>query len=171
MVAVRHGRIHPCPCRCGRSFRDRVTVIHHLETGTCPSGITRAKVEQAMLRADQTHFFTADATRQQTNPTDWRVATDESHDPKRDLYVCAHCHNGFKTLLGLNAHLSWPRHTLAGARGEKPYKCPSTDCHKQFTTLSGAVHHATNGSCGVTLKRDVDKTLKSILRQLGQLKV
>lgn len=170
------GRTHPCPCRCGRSFTDRATVTQHLEAVTCLSGITHAAVDQAMPSMDNKRFFTTDAaaSSQEAIPPARRVATEESYDPKRNLYVCALCNSGFKTLPGLNAHLSSPRHTFAGANGstgERRYKCPSTTCDKRFATLSGAVQHAENGTCGVTIVGEVNKALNSILRQLGQLKV
>ena len=169
------GRTHLCPCRCGRSFTDRATVIQHLEAGTCSSGITRAAVHQAMPSIAHKRFFTTDAaTSQETIWPARRVATVDSHDAARNLFVCALCNSGFKTLPGLNAHLSSPRHTFAGANGstsEKRYKCPKTTCDKRFATLSGAVQHAENGTCGVTVADEVNRALNSILRQLGQLKV
>lgn len=169
------GRTHPCPCRCGRSFTDRATVLQHLEAGTCSSGITRADVDQAMPSIDNKRFFTTDAaaSSQEKIAPARRVATEESHDSKRNLYVCALCNNGFKTLAGLNAHLASPRHTFPGANGstgERRYQCPSTECDKRFATLSGAVQHAENGTCGVAIVGEVNKVPNSILRQLGQLK-
>lgn len=170
------GRTHPYPCRCGRSFTDRATVIQHLEAGTCSSGIARAAVDRAMPSIDRKRFFTSDAaiSSQEAILPVRRVATEGSHDSKRNLYVCALCDRGFKTLAGLNAHLSSPRHTFAGANGstgERRYKCPNTTCDKRFATLSGAVQHVENGTCGVARLEVVNKALNSILRHLGQLKV
>lgn len=163
------------PVPFGRSFTDRATVVQHLEAGTCSSGITRADIDQAMPSIDNRRFFTTDAaaSSQGAIAPAPRVATEDSHDLKRNVYVCALCNSGFKTLPGLNAHLASPRHTFAGANGstgERRYKCPSTTCDKRFATLSGAVQHAENGTCGVAIVGEVNKALNSVLRQLGQLK-
>ncbi|VDB95425.1 unnamed protein product [Peniophora sp. CBMAI 1063] len=48
-----------CPgARCGRSFVNPSDLVQHFEAGTCPSGMTRARLNQEVVRRDRNNVIT-----------------------------------------------------------------------------------------------------------------
>ena len=171
-----NSRIHQpanflCPGRgCNRSFVSTAALTLHLESGTCPSGITRDKLNRIVVRADRDNYIT-DRSRLLTGPsgqnelpapsTIW--ATERSWNGV--AYECFLCNSTFRTLVHLNQHLKSPRHA------DKIYRCPKSDCRIKFSTLSGLCQHVEGGSCGVRMFRQVRDTIDSLTSGFNLLTV
>jgi hypothetical protein len=160
-----------CPGRgCIKSFVSPSAVTHHLESGTCPSRMTREQLNRTVVCADTNNYIT-NPSRLVTGPLGWNEpppsvttwATERSRNG--DMYECFLCNARFRTLAQLNQHLNSPRHD------EKIYICPKTDCRTEFVTLSGLWQHVEGGSCGVVMFRSVRNTMESLTRGFNMLTV
>ena len=110
----------------------------HLESGVCPSGVDRQKINRYCREVDPNHVFTT----KQIGWHDTNAATDIATSAAWDgsWYRCYLCQSGFDTLRGLNQHLGSPAHQ------QKTYYCPR--CRKEYVSLSGLVNHLESESCG-----------------------
>ncbi|GAA6034323.1 hypothetical protein JCM8097_002668 [Rhodosporidiobolus ruineniae] len=168
-----------CPTGCGAPFVSRSAAIQHLETGLCPSGLTRAKIDYHVQRLDPSRLITSGSQQLLPAPdsrsvtTTSYVATERSWDPDQRAYRCFLCSRLFNSLHGLNQHLLSPRHTHSNKNSSssspKLYKCPNRTCAKQFATLSGLVQHAEADSCGVIRAPVVQRTLDSVMGSMRAL--
>jgi len=158
-----------CPGRgCERAFVSHAALVFHFESGTCSSRMTREKLNRLAVRADTTNYITNPA-RLLTGPqggfeppvpaATW--ATEFSWNGV--AYECFLCNSEFKTLPRLNQHLQSPRHD------EKIYRCPKSDCHTEFVTLSGLCQHVEGGTCGVRTFKRVRDTMESLTRGFNSL--
>ena len=150
-----------CPgAGCSRSFSSYARLALHFESGTCPSGMTREQLNRLVVRADKNNFITNPARllggpggyEPRPSATVW--ATELSWNG--EWYECFLCNAEFRTLDSLNRHLQSPRHD------SKIYRCPKSDCRKEFVTLSGLCQHVEGGSCGVRMFSQVRNTMKSL---------
>ncbi|KAF8261590.1 hypothetical protein EI94DRAFT_1745694 [Lactarius quietus] len=152
----------PCPGRgCDRTFISVAALTLHFESGTCPSGMTRAELDRRVVRADRNHYITnpdrlicGPGGCEPPSTTSW--ATDRSWNV--NAWECFLCHSTFKNLAGLNQHLRSAFHN------EKIYRCPKSDCRLEFKTLSALCQHVEGGSCGVRVFRQVRDTMDSLTR-------
>ncbi|POY71613.1 hypothetical protein BMF94_5306 [Rhodotorula taiwanensis] len=167
--AAHVGLGHRCPARnCGRSFRDRATLLQHLESGTCPSGVNRRLIDDFIAKHDRHRIITTGPSRNLlvgAAPAVRYIATERSCDWTRSVHVCALCQSEHDSLQALNNHWSLPRHTYAGANGpdgRRPYKCPLSTCGRQSNTLSGVVQHAESRSCAVLQAPRVVQALDNV---------
>ena len=147
---IHNPRTHVCPGRgCKRSFVSRADLTLHWESGTCPSGVTRKGLNQAVVSSDRHNLITNPA-RLLTNGSAGNYeptvmwATEQSWNGY--LYECVLCHKEFRMLSALNAHLKSPAHD------KSIYRCPGAinGCNTEFRTLSALLQHIERGSCGVT---------------------
>ncbi|KDQ53522.1 hypothetical protein JAAARDRAFT_61237 [Jaapia argillacea MUCL 33604] len=152
--AIHVGRPFNCPgSGCGKSFPSIAALTLHLESGTCPSGITRKKLDKRVAEFDRQGLIT-DRLRI-TSESPYQVTDTYATDAawNGSAYECYFCARGFRTLFALNQHLKSPVHESAN------YRCPH--CQVQFGTLSGLVQHIESGECGVmkfgSTKRVVDE--------------
>ncbi|GJE97004.1 C2H2 type zinc-finger protein [Phanerochaete sordida] len=175
---TQHKRTHEpknihCPGRgCTRAVSRVGDLVLHFESGTCPSGITRADVERGIVKLDRNGVIT-DTRRliqgpdgvlaPRAQPRTWATAASWNGA----AYECVLCHRTFPQLHALNAHLQSPAHA------DKIFKCPSAydGCDQRFPAASALVQHIENGSCGVrkfqrTIERYVED-LTSGMRRLG----
>ncbi|CAL8575793.1 hypothetical protein XPA_001697 [Xanthoria parietina] len=137
--SVHAGKNVKCPW-CPNKFTNLTGVCLHLESGACSSGINRQKINQYCREVDPNHIFTNKQIgwyndhQPQTSNIATRAAWDGSY------FRCYLCQNGFRSLPGLNQHLSSPTHQ------QKIYHCPR--CRREYTVLSGLVNHLESESCG-----------------------
>jgi len=159
-----------CPgLGCNRSFISAGALSLHFESGTCPSGMTRAQLDRLVVRVDRNNVITNPSRliggpggyEAPTNPSSW--ATKLSWNGM--AYECFLCHSEFDTLNSLNQHLQSPAHV------ERIYRCPNRDCPRsEFGTLSALCQHVERGSCGVRMfkqVRDVMDGLTKRFRTIG----
>lgn len=151
-----------CPGRaCGKSFVSISALILHAESGTCPSGVTRAQVDAFVARKDRRNVI--------TNPNRMIKGPDGSQRPPEETeywatqrswngwaYECFLCAAEFNTLGSLNAHLKSPRHRSL------IYRCPQSSCGMQFRVLSALSQHVESGSCGVRKHRQVQNLMDQL---------
>ena len=140
------GRKVGCPMKgCNKSFVSRAALVHHLESGGCPSRINRDMVNRIVAKLDKSGVIT-DSSRligggQEAVTGGW--ATARAWNGER--YECYLCHRTFAALLDLNQHLNSPAHA------QKAYRCPGAwrGCGATFKTLSGFCQHVESEQCGV----------------------
>ncbi|KAF9513509.1 hypothetical protein BS47DRAFT_1372502 [Hydnum rufescens UP504] len=123
-----------CPMRgCGLTFVSVSAMTLHLEQGACVSGINRSIVNSRIVALDRNNVITNPArliggpagTPTVAQSTTYR-ATERSYNGR--AYECYLCNKEFNTLPALNAHLNSPRHQ------DKIYRCPKSNCRKEFST-------------------------------------
>lgn len=157
-----------CPGkRCGATFISHSALVLHCESGTCPSGVTRDKLNKLIVSVDKGSIITNPA-RMVGGPDEGvtqRFATEYSWNG--EAYECFLCFKEFRSLKALNLHLNSPAHE------GKIYKCPTQwdGCRMEFRTLGGLVQHMESGSCKVSRYArnltDVIDALSSKMRTLG----
>jgi len=69
--------------RCKKRFSSPSAWLHHLESGACPSSITRDKLHKAVQSSDVDHLITKAASRN-TQPS-WRQICPEQHHQQKVL--------------------------------------------------------------------------------------
>ncbi|KAI0743127.1 hypothetical protein C8Q80DRAFT_1273676 [Daedaleopsis nitida] len=148
------GRTISCPMKgCSKSFVSRAALVHHLESGGCPSRINRTMVNRIVSKLDAGGVITNPARLLEGGRTvtgSW--ATEHAWNGAK--YECYVCHRTFTKLFGLNQHLNSPAHTA------KFYRCPGQwgGCGMEFKTLSGFCQHVESEQCGVhRFKNAMDK--------------
>jgi Zinc-finger of C2H2 type/Zinc finger, C2H2 type len=159
-----------CPgSGCNKSFISPAGLALHFESGACPSGMTRNQLNRLVVRADRNNVI--------TNPTRL-LGGPGGYDPPPSATVwatgrswngtafeCFLCNATFRTLANLNQHLQSPRHE------SKIYRCPKSDCHIEFVTLSGLCQHVEGGSCGVRMFRQVRNVMDSLTRGFNAITI
>lgn len=158
-----------CPGRgCGRAFVSVSALILHAESGTCPSGVTRAQVDAFVSRLDQQNIITnpalmiagPDGTRQAPQDSEY-WATERSWNGY--AYECFLCNGEYNTLRALNMHLQSPRHR------QRIYRCPQRSCGIEYGALSSLSQHVESGSCGVRANRQVQNVMDNLTRNLRMI--
>jgi len=119
-------------------FTNLTGVCLHLESGACPSGINRQKIDQYCREVDPNHVFTNKQIGWHSHCSTTTLATGAAWDGS--WYRCYLCQKGFAQLNGLNQHLGSPVHR------QKVYHCPR--CQREYVALSGLVNHLESESCG-----------------------
>ncbi|KAI0294629.1 hypothetical protein B0F90DRAFT_1755958 [Multifurca ochricompacta] len=162
---------YSCPgSGCTRSFISAAALALHLESGTCPSGMTRIKLDRFTVRIDEKNYITNPRRLitgpdggYQPPPTSRTWATDRSWNGW--AYECFLCNNTYRALSALNQHLQSPRHQ------EKIYRCPKQDCRTEFVTLSGLCQHVEGGSCGVRMFQQVRDVMDKLTRRINVITI
>lgn len=77
-------------------------------------------------------------------------------------YECYLCHDTFRTLKGLNAHLKSPAHD------DNEFKCPGKKCRSEFKLVSGLIQHIECGTCGVAKFKEVQDQFESLTDQFSR---
>lgn len=143
------GATVPCPGKkCNKMFVSGAALVLHLESGTCPSRITREQVNRVAAKYDKQHIITNPARMIAygdngggQSVTTW--ATERAWNGVR--YECFLCHREYRTLESLNQHLASPAHE------EKMYRCPRgySGCGAEFKTLSALCQHVESEQCNI----------------------
>ncbi|TGO48685.1 hypothetical protein BOTNAR_0464g00020 [Botryotinia narcissicola] len=142
-------------------------LIVHLESGRCPSGSNRERINAAIRCLDKNHVITTPLM-EYSYPSFTNIATERSWNGF--YYECSMCHRGFNTLQGLNGHLRSPVHD------QRMYRCPGPSCGREFIVLSGLVQHVESESCGVMRFANVQKSAsggidKMVRKMIGSWKL
>ncbi|GAA5996553.1 hypothetical protein JCM5350_002191 [Sporobolomyces pararoseus] len=102
-----------------------------------------------------------------STPVVSNLATNASWNPSTQSFECFFCHSLFSSLSALNQHLSSPRHQYETFRqlptNKLLYKCPNSNCTRNFLALSGLVQHVEFGHCGVRQFRGVMNTIENVM--------
>ncbi|KAF9019618.1 hypothetical protein BDZ89DRAFT_1072869 [Hymenopellis radicata] len=144
-----------CPgARCGQGFVSRSALVLHLESGSCPSGATRAIVNERVRQYDTSNVI--------TNPSRLLTGGDIQYSANTSAWngcasECYLCHSTYSSLRALNQHLASPKHQ------QKIYFCPLDTCRVQFTTLSALLQHIESERCGVAKFKVVQNTLNGLM--------
>lgn len=156
-----------CP-GCSGYFINISGLLHHAESGNCNGGITRQHVNAYVARVDRTNVIT-NPNRLLTNSSGFRVPPIEPEYWATDLsfngraYECFLCHNQFRTLHSLNAHLQSPRHL------SHIYHCPMKGCNIEYSVLSALCQHVERGECGVRKNHVVQNMIDSSARGMRSI--
>ncbi|KZT69383.1 hypothetical protein DAEQUDRAFT_669706 [Daedalea quercina L-15889] len=138
-----------CPgMNCSKLFVSGAALILHLESGTCPSRLTRQEVNRIAAKYDKNNVITNPSRmigyrEGGSAPTVTTWATERAWNGR--AYECFMCHREFKALVSLNKHLASPAHE------EKMYRCPRgyEGCGAEFSTLSALSQHVESERCGI----------------------
>ena len=140
--SVHLGKNVKCPW-CPDKFTNLTGVTLHLESGKCPSGIDRQKIDQYCRQVDRDHVFTNRLIEYHTLDTYQykpAAATGTAWNVRRGCFGCYLCPRGFPNLTALNQHLNSPVHQ------QKIYHCPR--CKLEYVALSALVNHLESETCG-----------------------
>lgn len=138
-----HSKVHSsmdCPFCKGR-FATASAVVIHLESGRCPSGLNRHKINETIRKLDRNNIITRPMLTMPGYDRVEKIATDRAWNGR--AFVCYLCPRQFATLQSLNAHLKSPFHE------EEIYQCPKAGCGRNYKLLSGLVQHVESESCGL----------------------
>lgn len=160
-----------CPGRgCSMSFVSVGAMTLHLEHGTCVSGMNRNQVNRLAVQYDRNNVITkpnrlltggGSSSGLYAFTTTTFIVSNKAHNGQ--AWECYLCNSEFRRKADLQKHLDSPRHQ------EKMYRCPRSDCRKEFTTLSGFMQHVESQACEAYRFRavqDVTRGLSSSLRRL-----
>ncbi|KAE9403893.1 hypothetical protein BT96DRAFT_814372 [Gymnopus androsaceus JB14] len=142
---VHRPRNMKCPL-CSDKFKMTSSIAQHIECGACHQSINRHTVTQAVHALDLiptisiNRRITGGSTPATRTITAYS-ATERAFNAKLNVYECYLCRKTFKSLNGLNSHLS------SAAHDSKEFKCPK--CQKQYTLISGLVQHIESEACGI----------------------
>ncbi|KAF7867169.1 hypothetical protein EAF04_005253 [Stromatinia cepivora] len=165
LMQHQHSKIHQgsamkCPF-CPTHYPTASALIIHLESGSCPSGMNRQKINAEIRRLDSRHVITTPQI-EYPSSSSTSIATQRSWNGYR--YECALCSREFNTLQGLNGHLRSPVHE------QKIYRCPGPRCAREFKLLSGLVQHVESETCGLMKFSNVQNTARGgINKMVGRM--
>ncbi|QSZ31031.1 hypothetical protein DSL72_000592 [Monilinia vaccinii-corymbosi] len=158
---IHMGSSMKCPF-CPTKYPTASALIIHLESGTCRSGIDRARINAEIRRLDRNHVITTRQIEYPTFSASTNIASERSWNGY--YYECTLCNAEFVTLMRLNAHLRSPVHD------QKMYRCPGPRCGKDFRLLSGLVQHVESESCGVMRFENVQREARGgVDRMIGRM--
>jgi Zinc-finger of C2H2 type len=142
---------------CDRTFPTISAMTIHLESGICPSGATRQKVNNAIRLHDRNNLITE---RLLTYPdsTGRTEVWATSAAWNGHAFECYFCDREFRSLRSLNQHLQSPVHE------QKLYHCPK--CAVKFNLFSGLVQHVESESCGIARFTQVKNAMDLITSKL-----
>jgi len=132
----------------------------HLESGTCPSGATRHKVNETIRFYDRNNLITDRLlTYPDSNGSTETWATSAAWNGH--AFECYFCPREFRSLPALNQHLKSPAHE------QKLYHCPK--CAVKFNVFSGLVQHVESESCGISRFAAVKKVMDNMTSTLSRM--
>jgi hypothetical protein len=169
--------------KCKRRFRCPSGLLHHLESGTCCSGINRLTLNNVVCKRDTGRVITCDSIPAKPNlpaidacpaTTETLRGTEKRLSSIRAKIRCPLCptHKGFfHTPSALRDHLASPVHA------PKQFRCPSSllattelsGIQKHFSTLSGLTQHLESGACqgGQATFREAVTYVEERLKHMG----
>lgn len=159
-----------CPgAGCNEGFVSQSALFQHWEAGRCPSGMTRAKLNENVIRMDRNNLVTNPA-RLIGGPSSLSTSTTTMWATERSwnghAYECFLCHKDFNALTHLNQHLASPKHQ------NKIYRCPNLErCGVEFTAISSLTQHVERDKCGVQRFKAVKDAMDSLSTGLRLLTV
>lgn len=148
--SIHKARDHHCPhVGCNKAFLDNADLVAHWETGTCPSGVDRHRIDEAFVAVDSRYFtdpavLVADSygNRRAPPPSKARVR-DSMRDG--DAWKCSRCSRTFGTRDILRQHLRGPAHAPRFYRCAEAYN----GCDSYFSVLSALVRHTESECCSL----------------------
>src|ERR1700733_11050963 len=153
---------------CEMSFVSVPAMMLHLDQGSCVSGMNRDKVNKLVVAYDRNNVITNPNRLITSGPGGTAITTTtyivSDHAYNGRSWECYLCNSEFSRKTALTQHLNSPRHQ------EKIYRCPRSDCLREFTTLSGIMQHIESQSCEAYRFRaiqDVMNGLSSNMRRLA----
>ncbi|KAM5347854.1 hypothetical protein ACJ41O_007678 [Fusarium nematophilum] len=130
-----------CPF-CSALYGTATGLTHHLERGCCPSApLDRDELYREIRRRDPNGCISNNNLLEWHGASTTYEATQRAWNPRHGQYECYLCHSLFRSLHGLNQHLSSPQHQ------QNLYRCPNRSCIGEFTTLAGLINHLESESC------------------------
>lgn len=150
-----HGASKTCP-GCSSTFPTYHALSLHLESGTCPSGANRRRVDQYVHAQDRGGMVTRKLIGYgEWEPEDDIWATEQAWNGW--AWECYFCDNEYSTLGKLNGHIT---QVHAQKRTQQIYHCPG--CQRGFTYFSALMGHIeTSEAC--TIRQD--RRLRGLFRR------
>ncbi|KAA8895129.1 putative zinc finger protein [Sphaerosporella brunnea] len=143
-----------CPF-CRASFVGATGLSHHLESGSCPNArnVDRDAIHRSLRKRDPRGVIAL--PRKQL---EWHRVNEVDEDAwNGDGYECPLCTTEFEEMEGLRRHLDSKAHK------EKIYRCPNSECAKQFVALAALFNHLESESCGFATFERVKKGVGEFL--------
>jgi len=138
---VHVGSAITCPW-CKNNYATASGLTIHLESGSCSSGLNRAKINTQIRQLDRRNVITTPLLTMGDSYEDTETtATERAWNG--DAYECYFCPREFGSLTALNQHLRSPAHERDN------YHCPKAGCNRTYKLLSGLVQHVESESCGL----------------------
>jgi hypothetical protein len=128
VACVMHGQ-------CSAGFVSMSAMVSHLESGGCPSGLTRGDIDIMVMDAD-VNGLTADPLRIVAPHTRSEYLSTLTSTWNGGSFVCYLCYQMFPALHSLKTHLSSLYHT-----GSYIYRCPAHECGAEFKIFSALMRH------------------------------
>jgi hypothetical protein len=170
-----------CPMYgCSAGFVSLSALIAHVESGGCPSRVTRRDVDRLALRLDVNGIITdrKDNNRPEVQNNNMYTLDNRNH-PKQVInyadqrayngasYQCFLCPETFRALPHLNAHLASSKHIP----GANVYICPCPPhwCETKFGSLSALMRHIEDEKCAVRRLGYVEKAIREIVERFSSL--
>jgi len=160
-----------CPGKdCAREFVLISGLTAHLESGACKSGITRPVVNKVVVRLDA-HSIITNPNRLIAGPDGYKppepthpLATESAWNGSS--WSCFLCSSVFKSLRGLNCHLTSQVHD------EAIYRCPNKGtCKREFKALSLLCAHVQTNKCGVNQMLYAKEAMESLVAGFNTLQI
>lgn len=160
-----HSRTHQgqnleCPF-CQTRFTTASGMTHHVERGACPNArYDRDSLYRFVRSKDENGVISKNLL--EWEESTYVEATDRAWNGHS--FECYLCRRQFRSLHGLNQHLSSPYH-------QQPlYHCPEWNCRMDFKTLAALINHFESESCGFIRFGRVQLTAQTLIgsnRRLG----
>ncbi|RHZ46007.1 C2H2-type zinc finger protein [Aspergillus thermomutatus] len=156
---IHRGTNIPCPF-CKVNYTSASGLTHHLERGSCPRapGLNRETILRVVREHDPHGVITNKQIEWHKEDIVEYSATNSAFNGSS--WECYMCHNKFKTVNALNAHLNSPVHK------QKVYRCPNLKgkCEKQFVTLAGLFNHLESEACAFMRFEKVQLQVRGVLQ-------
>ncbi|KAL0639514.1 hypothetical protein Q9L58_001340 [Maublancomyces gigas] len=180
---------------CSKRFMSPSAMLHHLESGACSSGMTRRKIDRAILQADTENLLisgvhsggmvtdasitnssssTCSSSSSSSSPGILTPSSSSLSTNNNNIVSilagksCPLCSRRFQSAQALWAHMCSPAHS------PKIYHCPLPFMEPDgrtgnFSTFSGLTQHLESGACngGKETFRKAMRLVNQKLRELG----
>ncbi|KAF8310754.1 hypothetical protein DL93DRAFT_2126413 [Clavulina sp. PMI_390] len=160
-----------CPMKgCNMTFVSASAMTLHLDQGACVSGMNRHKVNELVVRYDRNNIITNPnrllTSSSNSSPvlsvTTWTVTNRAWNGQRWECYLC---NRDFRQKNDLEKHLNSPRHE------QKIYRCPRSDCQREFPTLSGFMQHVESQSCEAYRFRPVQDVIAGLSTNMRSIRL
>ncbi|KAG6332193.1 hypothetical protein ID866_6895 [Astraeus odoratus] len=149
-----------CPySKCDKSFISNAALASHLETGYCPSGVSRSDVNRCVREIESYGHFPSISIDSDSEHDDAESADGFHGNRSRK---CPHCDKIFKRRRDLERHLDSPVHD------PKLHICPNHTCQETFGPFSSLLQHVESETCHIRprLERRVERMWEAVLRAI-----
>ncbi|KAI5818545.1 hypothetical protein BZA77DRAFT_261318 [Pyronema omphalodes] len=151
---IHRGASITCPW-CKKTYTTATGLSHHLESGSCRTGINRETIYQTIRQRDPRGVFTHKLLEYPSTERFNQTVSATAKSWNGTAYECPLCDREYRTLVALNQHLNSSIHQ------QNLYHCPR--CNKQAKTLAALLNHFESESCGFVTFDGVQRNVEGIV--------